>query len=146
MYNTYRASSPVATHFRPATCQEYGCTAFNNGWSYIKAELERENLLYAVTHAGKRYQEMLVPVPMKNTETEEWELGPEMLCLVFEPGQVCFQARTHRVPLERPEFFFAGKGDFRSFRQQEARRLREVDWIDLFRNDLDKIHTEIQKG
>lgn len=145
MYNTYRASSPLPTHFRVATCQEFGCTAYNNGWSYVKVELERENLLYKVTHAGKRYREMLAPVPYKDAN-DEWQLGPEMLCLIFEPGQACFQAATHRVPIGRPEFFFAGKGDFRSFRQQEARRLNREDWVDLFENDMDKIRTAIQRG
>lgn len=147
LYTTYRAASPLATHFRKATCQEVKCKAYTEGWSYIKADLEKQNLLYAVTHAGKRYREMTVPVIIKNPDTEEYEIGPEMLCLVFEPGQVCFQAPTHRVPLGRPEFFFAGRGDFRSFRQQEARRFTRVDdWVDSFQNDQDKINTLIQKG
>ncbi len=145
-YKTFRVASPVATHFRPATCEEFDCTAFNNGWTYIKAELERENLLYLVTHAGKRYREMSMPVPFKSPEGT-WEFGPEQLCLVFEPGQTCFQARSHRLPLGRPEFYFAGRGDYRSFSPRAAQRFnRPDDWLDSFQNHMDKIKTEIQKG
>ncbi len=145
VYKTFRVASPVATHFRQATCQEFECTAFNNGWTYIKEELEKENLLYAVTHAGKRYKEMVVPVPI---QTENgWMFGPEKLCLVFEPGQVCFQARTHRLPIGRPEFYFVGRGDYRSFTPRAAQQFnRPDDWLDSFQNHMDKIKTEIQKG
>lgn len=144
-YNTFRVSSPVATHFRAATCQEFNCSNYNNGWSYIKAELEKENLLYAVTHAGKRYREMSIPVLIK--VDDEWITGPEQLSLVFEPGQSCFQERSHVVPLGRPEFYFAGRGDFRSFRPREARRFNHSeDWLDMFQNEQDKIITTIQRG
>lgn len=145
-YNTFRVASPVATHFRRATCQEANCTAYSNGWTYVKEDLERENLYYLVTHAGKRYQEMLTPVPQQ-AEDGAWSFGPEKICLVFEPGQVCFQAAKHLVPLERPEFYFAGRGDFRSFQARQARRFnRSEDWLDMFQNEQDKIITEIQKG
>lgn len=137
-YKTFRVASPLATHFRPATCEEYKCEAFHNGWTYRKADLERENLLYVVTHAGKRYREMEEPTGI-GIETATY--------LVFEPGQKCFQERMHRVPLDRPEFYFAGRGDYRSFSHRKAQAFtRPVDWVDSFANHLDMIKTEIERG
>lgn len=131
-YKTFRIASPLATHFRPATCEEFNCKAFNEGWTYSKADLERENLLYVVTHAGKRYREMALA---------------DGIYLVFEPGQKCFQERTHRVPLNRPEFYFAGRGDFRSFSHRKAQVFtRPEDWVDSFSHQLDWINSEIEKG
>lgn len=122
----------MATHFRTATCEEYKCEAFHNGWTYRKADLERENLLYLVTHAGKRYREMVLP--------------PDELCLVFEPGQKCFQERSHRIPLDRPEFYYAGRGDYRSFSHRKAEVFTAENWVDSFANHLDVIKTEIERG
>lgn len=131
-YKTFRVMSPISTHFRPATCEEFKCKAFNEGWTYRKADLERENLLYAVTHAGKRYREMA---------------AEDGVHLVFEPGQSCFQAPTHRVPLDRPEFYFAGRGDWRSFSHRKAQVFtRPDDWVDSFATHLDWLNNEIQKG
>lgn len=150
-YKTFRVASPLATHFRPATCEEYKCEAFHNGWTYRKADLERENLLYAVTHAGKRYREMVLPSDViRDPDTGQFIKDadrPDELCLVFEPGQKCFQERMHRVPLDRPEFYFAGRGDYRSFSHRKAQAFtRPVDWVDSFANHLDMIKTEIERG
>lgn len=132
-YRTYRAISPLSTHFRLATCQEIQCPAYTNGWTYLKTDLEREHLLYAVTHAGKRYREMSL------TESGE-------IYLVFEPGQRCFQADSHRMPLDRPEFYYTGRGDFRSFSIRKAQQLRAEDWVDHFANHVDKLNTKQQEG
>lgn len=146
LYRTYRALSPVSTHFRPATCAEVQCTAYTQGWTYVKEHLIRENLLYAVTHAGKRYREMTIPVPYRDSATDELKFGAEELCLVFEPGQMCFQARGHRLPLERPEFFYTGRGDYRTFSTRNAQKLNADDWVDHFANHVDKLNTAYQKG
>lgn len=149
-YRTYRAVSPLSTHYRRATCAEVECDAFNNGWTYRKADLIRENLLYVVTHAGKRYKEMDLPVsairdPDTGQFVKEVERSVET-CLVFEPGQVCFQAPSHRISLERPEFFYTGRGDYRTFSIRNAQKLSADDWADSFANHQDKINRAIQEG
>lgn len=132
-YKTYQILAPVTTHFRPATCAEAGCIAFQRGWTFKKSDLD-ERLLHIVTHAGKRYRE------------ETLELGGDIY-LVFEPGQACFQASTHRVNLQRPEFYLAGRGDYRSYSTKGAQRFsRPEDWQDSFANHLDTLANEIKKG
>lgn len=105
--------------------------AYQEGWTYKKADLD-ERLLYVVTHARKRYRE---------TEFQNETY------LVFEPGQSCFQASTHVVPLDRPEFYFAGRGDYRSFSTKKAAKFdRPEHWTESFSEHLDHIRTEINKG
>lgn len=133
-YKTYRIAAPVSTHYRIATCAEIECKAYMEGWTYKKSDLERENLLYIVTHAGKRFREMQLAD------------DPEMY-LVFEPGQVCFQARTHRISLERPQFFFAGRGDFRSFSHRRATQFDRGDqWAESFAHHQDIINRVVEEG
>lgn len=130
-YKTYRVMSPLSTHFRRATCAEAVCKAYQEGWTYKKSDLD-ERLLYIVTHAGKRYRE---------TEFDN------STYLVFEPGQACFQSSTHVVPLDRPEFYYAGRGDFRSFSVRKAQVFNKPEhWTESFAEHLDTIRTEIEKG
>lgn len=134
LYKTYRIIAPLSTHHRRATCAEVECDAYTKGWTYKKSDLEAGNLLYAVTHAGKRYHEATIA-------------DDEEIYLVFEPGQSCFQASTHTLPLERPEFFYAGRGDYRSFSTRRATQFtRPDDWQDSFAHHLDDLKTEIDKG
>lgn len=147
-YKTYRIMQPLSTHFRMATCAEVQCEAYKNGWTYKKSDLEAQNLLYVVTHAGKRYREVVLP-------PGEWVEGkfirdPNGVAetyLAFEPGQSCFQESTHRKSLERPEFYYAGRGDYRSFSTRRAQQfVRPEDWRDSFAEHLDVIHTAIERG
>ena len=133
-YKTYRVASPISTHYRPATCAEVECKAYRDGWTYKKADLERENLLYTVTHAGKRYREMTLD-------------DSSDVYLVFEPGQVCFQAATHRISLQRPEFYFAGRGDYRSFSHRRAAQFdKPEDWVDSFMHHQEIINRVVEEG
>jgi hypothetical protein len=134
MYKTFQIASPLATHYRVATCAEVECEAYTKGWTYKKADLIAENLLYLVTHAGKRYRE---------TSIDE---GGEIY-LVFEPGQVCFQARAHRVSLERPELYLSGRGDYRSYSARNANRYDRADqWVESFAEHQEIINRVIQEG
>lgn len=132
LYKSYVVKSPISTHFRLATCEEVECNAYTNGWTYRKADLD-ESLLHIVTHAGKSFREATL-----NATGDVF--------LVFEPGQECFQASTHRMTLDRPEFYFAGRGDWRSFSHRKAQQFNVDDWVDSFANHLDKINREIEKG
>lgn len=129
-YKTYRIMSPLSTHYRPATCAEVECKAYTEGWTYKKADLD-ERLLYLVTHAGKAYKQI--------------GFGQDTY-LVFAPGQPCFQAPTHRVPLERPAFFVAGRGDYRSFSLRRAEKLSADNWVDSFATHQDHLKTFFERG
>lgn len=131
-YLTYCIRQPMITHFRPATCAEVDCGAWRGGWQ-LRVEQLTPELLRAARNSGKRYREMTV------TEGETY--------LVYEPGQACFDSVNHRLPLERPAFFYEGRGDFRSFTIRRARQHANAeDWADSMAHHLDHVRSEIQKG
>lgn len=131
-YKTYAVRSPLKTHYRSATCQEIECEAYLNGWQLRVEELSPA-LLYTAQHSGRRFKEVRV----SSNETY----------LVFEAGQPCFASNTHRKSLERPEFYFVGRGDHRSFSTRRASQFnRPEDWLDDFSSHLDRIQAEINKG
>lgn len=132
-YKTFQIAAPVDTHMRPATCAEIGCTAFEEGWTFEKSALVANDLYELVTHAGKRYREM----SLDDSAT---------IYLVFEPGQPCFQARSHRISLNRPQFFFSGRGDARTYTPRRAYQYADgEEWSDAFANHQDiikRVHDE----
>jgi hypothetical protein len=134
-YKTYQIAAPIDTHTRRATCAEIDCTAYLEGWTYPKSKLVAEDLYDLVTHAGKRYREVKLD---DSSETY----------LVFEPGQMCFQAATHRLSLERPELFFAGRGHFRSgYSARSANRFDNgEDWADSFATHQEIINRIVEEG
>lgn len=132
-YKTFKVASPLATHYRRATCEEVNCEAYTNGWTLKKSDVD-ERLMHVIKESGRYYSEKTL------------ELGGDVY-LVFPPGQACFAVMQHVVPLNRPEFYFAGKGDFRSF---SARRARKYDRADQWQHDFaelqDRNATLIQRG
>ncbi len=98
-YKTYAIQSPLATHWREASCEEVGCDHYLNGWRTRVEGLPPE-LLHTVRHqSGRKFTELRV------TEGETW--------LVFEAGQDCFQKTKHRLPVGRPELYVVRDGDRR---------------------------------
>lgn len=131
-YTTFAVRSPLDTHFRKATCEEIDCPEYIQGWQLRKEDLTPE-LLYTATHCGRKYQE----IQIKEGETY----------LVFEPGQPCFRESTHIIPNGRPELFYAGSGDFRSFRIRNARQHANAEnFVDEMATTLDKIRTLQERG
>jgi hypothetical protein len=133
-YKTFNIAAPVNTHFRPATCEEIDCPAYLNGWTYRKTDLIAANLYDLVTHAGKRYREQAL------------DEGGELF-LVFEPGQICFQAKSHRISLERPQFFFSGRGDHRSYSPKRAYQYVDgAEWSEAFAEHQEILNRVAQEG
>ena len=130
-YETYAVRSPLRTHYRKATCQEVQCPAYTNGWHYRIEHLTPE-LLYAALHSGRKYRQVDV------TEGESY--------LVFEPGQICFDYKTHYLPLERPEFYFVGRGRGSTFSHRRAAQYTAQNWVDKFAEKLSSLQDEIKKG
>lgn len=92
-----------------------------------KASLVDSGLITMVKHSGRRYREM--------------DAGNKTV-LVFEPGQVCFRASTHRISLERPEFFYVGKGDHRLFNIRKANQHTSAEsFVDDWATHMDKVIT-----
>lgn len=128
---TYQVAQPLATHFRAATCAEVECPNWLNGWR-VRVEGLAPQLLHAATHSGRRHTRVDV------AEGESW--------LVFEAGQPCFAASTHRTLVGRPQRFFERGGDWRGNPRAERRELNPADWQDSFANHQDRIATVIERG
>lgn len=129
-YKNYRISTPLETHYRRATCQEIDCEAFRDGWTMHKEKLTPQ-MLFAIKQSRRKYREI--------------NMAPGETYLVFEPGQVCFKAPQHRVSLERPEFYFAGRGLYTIFNERTATRHTKPEfWIEDMQEHLDTIRKAIE--
>jgi hypothetical protein len=95
---THAILAPLETHWRKATCEEFGCEHHSRGWALSTAGLT-EAQVFAAKNSGRKF-----------VVTED-ENGAEVL--TFEPGQQCFRSASHRIRIERPEFFIARNGDWR---------------------------------
>lgn len=130
-YKTFAVRSPLSTHHRKATCAEVSCPDYTNGW-YLLLDGLPEELLYVATHSGKRYQR------------GEFNGQP---ALIFEAGQACFRESMHTKPLDRPEFYFVGRGDWRSFSHRKAQQFeRPEHFVETFATHLENIKREIERG
>lgn len=132
-YKTYSIQAPLATHFRPATCEEVGCPNFLNGWRNRVEGLTPE-LLHAARNSGRKYTELRV------AEGETW--------LMYEAGQPCFQASLHRAPIGRPELFIVRDGDRRGNPRGTKARLhqRPADWLDDFAEHQQDLADAAERG
>jgi hypothetical protein len=134
---TFQVSSPVATHYRRATCDESGCLAYRHGWATMcdeRTTLGQGQAHYIRKDSGRRFTEART------------ELG--ITRFTFEPGQPCFGAAEHRVPLDRPEFYIVREGDWRGNPRGVEPRVHASadDWVDEFANHQDKLARAIEQG
>jgi len=132
-YKTYAMLSPITTHMRKATCEEVGCDQYRQGWR-VHVQALPPDLLHAARTSGRRYREEHV------AEGQTY--------LVFEPGQPCFKAETHRAPIGRPPLFLVREGDHRGNPRGTPTRLydRPDQWVDDFATHQDNLADELRKG
>lgn len=127
LYRSWTLAAPVATHWRPATCAESDCDAYLHGWV---TTLDPVANAAAVAYLrGDRTRE--------HTE----ETGPDgLIRFTFGPGQRCFRADTHRVPLERPPLHVIREGDWRGNpRRIPASTVSRSEWLDRFATHQDQL-------
>ena len=142
-YKTYAMVSPLATHFRPATCAEVDCPHYLNGWGVRIHQLPAEDQA-AVRQAtyetqGRRYRYAY----------EEREMTAGETWLLFKPGQPCFKAREHRARVDdRPPLYIVRDGDHRGNPRGTKARLhqRPENWVEDFAEHQQKLADEIEKG
>jgi hypothetical protein len=133
-YKTYAIHSPLATHWRPASCEEVGCIDFLKGWR-TRVEGLAPEVLHAVRHqSGRKFTELPV------VEGETW--------LVFEAGQPCWRASLHRLPTGRPELYVVRDGDRRGNPRGTKDRvhLRPELWQEDFAEHQQGLADAIQEG
>ena len=132
-YKTYQLLQPLATHFRPATCEEVDCPAYLHGWKTVideSTELGQRQAHYIRDESDRRYQRDPVV------------FGQGPVTYMFEAGQRCF--RQHHEPLEREPLALVKDGDWRM--SQNPRQLSPDDWVDDFQNHQDRLHTQQERG
>lgn len=126
-YQTYSVHAPLSSHWRKATCEEFGCLAWKNGW-ITKAQTD-EQADYIRRHSGRSYE-----VIGKNT-------------FKFKPGQTCFGAADHRVRIEREAIYIARDGDFRG--NPTGRRVvheRPELWVEDFAEHQERLKQLQERG
>lgn len=127
-YKTYAIASPISTHYRDGTCEEVGCLAQRHGWQTSvdeSTDLGQKQAHYIRKLSGRSF-----------TETRN-ELG--LTVFSFVAGQECFN--THKVSLERPEFYAVRAGDWRGDPTGRGPRLHSGPdaWVNDFAEHLDGI-------
>lgn len=128
-YKTYQIAAPLATHFRAATCEEVGCQPHIHGWATTVMYGSKDEA--AVRGSGRHF-------------TEERQEGG-FVRFVFPPGQPCFAASRHKVPLEREAIFVVRDGDWR--RLGPARRhANAIDWRDDFGEHQERLADRLAQG
>jgi hypothetical protein len=89
----YRVESPLATHWRKASCEEADCAAQAYGWQTridLKAELGQKQAHYIRALSGRKFTEQVDP-------------DSDTVLFLFDADQTCFA--QHQIPLERPELY-----------------------------------------
>jgi hypothetical protein len=134
-YQTYRLQAPAATHFRPASCAEVRCEAYENGFRVPvdeRTELGAEQARYIRRNSGRAF-----------TEARQDPTG--LTVFTFTPGQTCFRAADHRTPLERDPVLTVHRGDWRGM-QLLRRHTRPEFWVEDFAEHQDRLTAAIEKG
>lgn len=137
-YRTFQVASPIATHYRPATCEEVDCPPHRFGWSTAvdeTTELGQKQAHYIRKESGRSFVEL--------------DGGSTGLRLFeFSAGQRCFASDTHRAPVGRPELYVVREGDWRGNPRGIEPRVHAnpADWVDEFANHQSKIIRAIEEG
>jgi hypothetical protein len=132
-YKTYAMSAPLRTHWRPATCEEYECEQYLNGFATtvdITTNLGQKQYHYLTHDRSRAYR--LVRVSL------------ELVRFEYGPGNFCFSMAEHRVPIGKPPRLLVVGGDWRGNPDHRRRvHTRVEDWVEdsaLHLNHLAEIH------
>lgn len=122
-FKTYEIRAPLASHWRIATCEEVACEAYVGGWITevdIRTPLGQFQADYIRQRSGRAFR-------------EEWT-APSIVAFTFEAGQRCFASDTHRVRVDRAEFYLVRAGDWRTEARSAwtRRHARPEDWVEDF--------------
>jgi hypothetical protein len=127
-YTTFQVIAPP----RPATCAEYGCLNWLNGWETTVPEGPHADLVRSLRG---RYQ-------FTETRAEDGQC-----VFTFPPGQPCFAASQHRMRWEGRERLFQRGGDWRGNPRGEVREFtRADDWVDAFATNQIKVADRLERG
>lgn len=141
-YKTYSVVMPLATHWRPGTCDEAHCPDFVYGWRTVVDE---------ATDLGRR-QAHYIRHDQTRARAEERDETGLLTVFTFGPGQPCFvnppTGPGHQVPLQRDPRFLVRGGDWRGNPSGVGPRFhtRAEDWVDDFATHQQMLADQIGKG
>lgn len=136
-YKTYGMSMPLKTHWRAAYCEEVACAGYTQGWVTtvdLSTELGKRQFAYCRADRSRSFS---MQRPALN-----------LVKFVYAPGNRCFKADTHRLPLERPALFYVAGGDYRGNPRGIPTQVhqRPQDWAEDFATHQDRLAAALQKG
>jgi hypothetical protein len=132
-YRTFEVRSPLATHFRNATCAEVECQNHLAGWTSTIDMSTQQGVNWgkAIHRSGRKYT-----LTQKGT----------VFTFRFEPGQECFQS-PHKVPIGRPELYVVRDGDWRGNPSGRTRQHRQPSlFVEEFEENLSLIRDRLERG
>jgi hypothetical protein len=133
-YRSFEVRSPLATHFRDASCKEARCEHYLNGWvSEIDVSTQQGKVwAAAIKRSGRAYT------------VDRSGPGP-VITFRFEAGQRCFAA-PHKVPVGRPELFVVRDGDWRGNPSGNSARVRPPEFVERMAENLDALDSALRRG
>jgi hypothetical protein len=149
-YQTFQIKTPRGPEFeRPATCEEVDCDAWRYGWS-TRVPVFSTDLLAAVRASGRRFSEY-------PPGASDVLLGDDVVTVtsaehlfVFGPGNACFRASQHRLPVrpDLPQIFLARDGDWRGNPRGTQPRVhtRPEDWVEHAQEVTANVVDRIERG
>lgn len=133
---TYALRAPLGTHFRKATCEEYGCPDYLGGFRATLDERDPDQKFradYIRKESGRGFTE------------EHDEHGRTVF--TFHPGQMCFHAADHHVRIqEQPTLCLVRDGDWRGNPTGHSRPLSEQDLIDDSGETFERLADKLKEG
>lgn len=136
-YKSYAMRAPLATHWRPADCEEYECHPFLHGFVTtvdVGTELGKKQYYY-LSHD-------------KSRKASIQRVSQTIFKFVYGPGNRCFAYSDHRVPIGKPPLLLVIGGDWRG----NPRSLRTIvhrtkeNWVEDFALHQNKIVERIGRG
>jgi hypothetical protein len=136
---TYALAQPLASHWRRATCAEVACPHHLNGWATTVQEGSIEEATLGRAADGR--------IDGARRRYTRHPQGGGFVRYLFPPGQACFRAVTHRVPLEREPVYLVKGGDWRGNPRGEQRiHARGEHWVEDFATHQDALATRLGRG
>jgi hypothetical protein len=133
-YRTFSARMP-SSHWRAASCAEVGCEHHRLGWTTTVDEstgLGAAQAWYIRRESGRGFRE------------HRDEAGRTVF--TFRPGQTCFAAGGHRLPV-LPARYVVRDGDWRGNPTGWTRtHARVEDWVDDWATHQDRIRSLRGRG
>lgn len=135
-YQTYEATAPLETHWRPATCAEVECKAFMQGWTHDAPP----------GSPGEFRIRQVYDAEIRRGAVTTTKLENGFLRFNFPAGTACFRRVWHKLPLERPALFTVRSGDWRGTDGVIREFSKPEDWVDHFATHQENISKLADRG